>query len=194
MPDMRIPASIAQNIRLVVLDVDGVLTDGGIYMGATASGTTVELKRFEITDGLGIKMMDRAGLHVVLVSGRTSAANRVRAEELDVPFHEGQGGFKLEIVERLQDLHGVTWVETACVCDDLADLPIFRRAGLAVAVANAVPEVLAKAYAVTSRRGGQGAVREFAEALLRARGEWAALVAAYVLERDPTRKKAVSRP
>jgi 3-deoxy-D-manno-octulosonate 8-phosphate phosphatase (KDO 8-P phosphatase) len=133
-------------------------------------------------------MLDRAGLHVVLVSGRSSAANRVRAAELDVPFHEGPGGFKLEIVEELQSIHEVDWQETACVCDDLADLPIFRRAGLAVAVANAVPEVKAIAHGVTRRRGGHGAVREFAEALLHARGEWAALVDAYVNERDPARQ------
>jgi len=188
MPELRIAPDVARSIRLVVLDVDGVLTDGGLYMGATEGGTSVELKRFEITDGLGIKMMDRARLHVVLVSGRSSAANRLRAAELDVPFHEGPGGFKLDIVEELQSIQGVDWRETACVCDDLADLPIFRRAGLAVAVANAVPEVKAIAHGVTRRRGGRGAVREFAEALLRARGQWASLVEAYVSQRDRTRE------
>jgi 3-deoxy-D-manno-octulosonate 8-phosphate phosphatase (KDO 8-P phosphatase) len=190
MPELRIAPDVARSIRLIILDVDGVLTDGGLYMGATAEGISLELKRFEITDGLGIRMMDRAGLHVVLVSGRSSAANRVRAVELDVPFHEGPGGFKLEIVEELHGSHGVDWQGTACVCDDLADLPIFRRAGLAVAVANAVPEVKAIAHGVTRRRGGYGAVREFAEALLRARGQWAALVEAYVSQRDRASREA----
>jgi 3-deoxy-D-manno-octulosonate 8-phosphate phosphatase (KDO 8-P phosphatase) len=189
MHDLHIAPERARRIRLVVLDVDGVLTDGGLYMGATEDGRAVELKRFEITDGLGVKMMDRAGIHVVFVSGRSSPSNRVRAVELDVPFHEGPGGFKLDIVEELQNLHGSDWQETACVCDDLADLPIFRRAGLAVAVANAVPEVKAIAHGVTRRRGGHGAVREFAEALLRARGEWASLVDAYVNERDPATRE-----
>jgi len=171
-------------VRLVVLDVDGVLTDGGVYMGATADGVSVELKRFEITDQLGIKMMVWSGIEVALVSGRVSAANRLRARELDIPCFEGPGGHKLAIVEKLQAELGVGWPETATVCDDLADLPIFRRAGLAVAVANAVAEVRAVAHWVTSRRGGHGAVREFAEALLRARGEWDTMVEQYCRERE----------
>ncbi len=184
MMGLAIDPGVARRIRLVVLDVDGVLTDAGVYMGADAQGEPVELKRFDITDGLGIKMMERANLDVVVVSGRSSPANRARAAELNVPCHEGPNGFKLGIVEGLQDASGIAWEETACVCDDLADLPIFRRAGLAVAVANAVPEVLADAHVVTNRTGGRGAVREFAEALLRARGEWTALVDAYVRERE----------
>jgi 3-deoxy-D-manno-octulosonate 8-phosphate phosphatase (KDO 8-P phosphatase) len=81
--------------------------------------------------------------------------------------------------------HGVGWDEVACVCDDLADLPLLRRAGLAVAVANAAPEVRATAHWQTRRSGGRGAVREFAEALLAARGEWAGLVADYCAAREP---------
>lgn len=179
-------AASAGRIRLVVLDVDGVMTDGGILMGATAAGEPIELKRFEITDGLGIRMLERAGIAVVMVSGRSSPANHARAGELGIPCHEGPGGFKLEIVERLQADAGVSWSETACLCDDLADLPIFVRAGLAVAVANAVTELKAVAHVVTERRGGEGAVREFAEALLQARGVWSGLVADYVREREPT--------
>jgi 3-deoxy-D-manno-octulosonate 8-phosphate phosphatase (KDO 8-P phosphatase) len=183
MPE-RIRPGVASAIRLVVLDVDGVLTDGGLYLGAAADGTTVELKRFEITDQLGIKMLAWAGMEVVLVSGRTSPANRIRAEELGIDWHEGPGGRKLEIVQQLLDRHGASWPETACVCDDLADLPILKRAGLAVAVANAVPEVRAVSAWTTRRPGGQGAVREFAEALLRARGQWAALVDEYLRARE----------
>ncbi len=174
----------AQRIRLVALDVDGVLTDGGLYMGATAQGEAVELKRFEITDGLGIKMLVWGGLEVALVSGRVSPANRRRAEELGIPCYEEDGGFKLAVLERLHAQHGVSWIETACVCDDLADLPVLRRAGLAVAVANAVPEVRASAHWITHRSGGRGAVREFAEALLRARGQWGKLVERYVAQRE----------
>ena len=183
MPE-RIAPAVARAIRLVVLDVDGVLTDGGVYMGATADGTAVELKRYEITDQLGIKMLVWAGMEVVMVSGRTSPANRLRADELGIAWHEGPGGRKLDIVEGLIEQHDVRWAETACVCDDLADLPILRRCGLPVAVANAVPEVRAVAAWTTRREGGRGAVREFAEALLRARGEWAAMVEDYLRDRD----------
>jgi 3-deoxy-D-manno-octulosonate 8-phosphate phosphatase (KDO 8-P phosphatase) len=175
---------IARRVKLVVLDVDGVLTDGGLYIGSTADGTPVELKRFEITDQLGIKMLGWAGLEVVMVSGRASAASRLRAEEMGIACLEGPGGHKLAIVERLLADRGLDWQEVACVSDDLADMPILRRVGLAVAVANAVAEVRAVAHRVTTREGGRGAVREFAESLLRERGEWNALVERYCRERE----------
>jgi 3-deoxy-D-manno-octulosonate 8-phosphate phosphatase (KDO 8-P phosphatase) len=178
-----IASEVAHDIRLVILDVDGVQTDGGVYIGSTADGEAVELKRFDITDGLGIKILLAAEIPVVLVSGRTSPGNRNRAADLGIPWYEGPGGNKLEIVERLLTEHGVEWSQVACVCDDLADLPILRRAGLAVAVANAVPEVKAVAQYTTRARGGSGAVREFVEALLHARGEWHTRVDAYVNER-----------
>jgi 3-deoxy-D-manno-octulosonate 8-phosphate phosphatase (KDO 8-P phosphatase) len=179
----EIPRALAERIRLVILDVDGVLTDGGVYLGRTAAGETVELKRFEITDQLGIKLLQWAGLEVVFVSGRVSAASRARAEELGCACHEGEGGYKLEILQRLHAEHGVSWAETACICDDLADLPILTRAALPVAVANAAPEVRAAAVWQTTRGGGKGAVRELAEALLRARGDYLERIAEYVCER-----------
>jgi 3-deoxy-D-manno-octulosonate 8-phosphate phosphatase (KDO 8-P phosphatase) len=175
---------VARRIRLVILDVDGVLTDGGIYVGATKDGTPVELKRFDITDQLGVKMLVWAGLNVVMLTGRPSAGTRMRAEELGVPFFEAPGGYKLEIVEQLQEKMTVEWSEIACLCDDLADLPLLRRAGLGVAVSNAVREVRAAAQWTTLKQGGHGAVREFAETLLRARGEWNASVERYVAERE----------
>lgn len=178
-----IPAEVASRIRLVVLDVDGVLTDGGVFMGRTAAGETIEFKRFEITDQLGIKLLQWAGFIVVFVSGRVSGANAARAAELDCACYEGPGGHKLEIVERLHAEHGVGWAETACICDDLADLPILGRAALPVAVANAVPEVRAVAKWQTTRRGGDGAVRELAEALLRARGDYVERIDDYVRQR-----------
>lgn len=180
----RLPADAARRIRLVVLDVDGVLTDGGIWLGAGPDGSPIELKRFEITDQLGIKLLVDAGIRVAFVSGRVSNANRIRAAELGVACHEGPGGHKLAIAERLLAEHCVDWSQTACVCDDLADMALLRRAGLAVAVANAVPEVHAVAHWTTQRKGGHGAVREFAEALLRAREEWQPLVQSYLRARD----------
>ncbi len=178
-----IDSAVARAIRLVVLDVDGVQTDGGVYIGGTADGEKVEFKRFDIQDGLGIKILLAAGIDVVLVSGRASPANRLRAEDLGVKWYEGPGGKKLPIVERIIADHGVDWSQVACVCDDLADLPILHRTGLPVAVANAVPEVKAVSQWTSRRTGGNGAVREFAEALLRARGEWAGLIDGYVHER-----------
>ncbi|MEO5509900.1 MAG: phenylphosphate carboxylase subunit delta, partial [Longimicrobiales bacterium] len=136
-----IDAAVARSIRLVILDVDGVQTDGGLYIGGSGHGEKIELKRFDIQDGLGIKLLLLAGIKVALVSGRSSPANRHRAEDLGVPWYEGPGGRKLEVVERVNAEHGVNWTGVACVCDDLADLPILTRAALPVAVANAVPEV-----------------------------------------------------
>lgn len=178
---------VALGIRLVVLDVDGVMTDGGLYVGTDAGGQAIELKRFDIKDQLGVKMLVWAGLEVTMVSGRTSAASHLRAEELGIACHHGPGGYKLEILERLHGDLEIGWAETACVCDDLADLPILRRAGLAVAVADAVPEVRAAAHWTTRRPGGHGAVREFSEMLLRARGEWNSRVELYVKEREQGR-------
>jgi 3-deoxy-D-manno-octulosonate 8-phosphate phosphatase (KDO 8-P phosphatase) len=180
----KIPADLARGIRLVILDVDGVLTDGGLYIGATADGNPVELKRFDITDQLGIKMLVWSGIQVVLLSGRVSPSNRLRATELGIPFREGPGGWKLEHVEALHAEYGATWEETACLCDDLPDVPILKRAAIAAVVANAVPEAHAIANWRAQRSGGHGAVREFAEALLHARGEWTTRVTEYLQQRE----------
>lgn len=181
---LALDAARARRIRFVALDVDGVLTDGGLYIGATAAGETVELKRFDITDQLGIKMLAWAGLDVILLTGRGSKASKLRAQELGIPYYEGPGGYKVAVLDRVLSEKGIAWEETACVCDDLADVPILRKAGLAVAVANAVAEVRAAAHWTTAREGGRGAVREFAETLLHARGEWHQRVQAYHAERE----------
>lgn len=180
-----LPRELAARIRLVAFDVDGVLTDGGLYLGATASGERIEMKRFEITDGLGVRLLQDAGIAVAIVTGRESVAVRLRAEELRIrECHQDASAAKLPIVERLLARLELGWEEVAFLGDDLADLPVLRRVGLPAAVANAVPEVRAAARWVGRRRGGEGAAREFAEALLHARGEWAALVARYVEERE----------
>ena len=179
----RIPAALARRIRLVALDVDGVLTDGGIFLGATASGERVEMKRFEITDGLGIQLLQNAGVEVAIVTGRESAAVRLRAEELRIrECHQGTTAGKLAVLAGIVDRLGLEWSEVAFVGDDLADLPVLRRVGLPATVANAVPEIRAVARWVARRRGGEGAVRELAEALLQARGDWSALAVEYVGE------------
>lgn len=180
----RIPLELARSVRVVILDVDGVLTDNGVYIGATETGERVELKRFDIMDGLGIKMLQWAGLRVVLVSGRESPATRLRADELDVEVRQAAAGYKVPLVEEVLDNAEVGWDALAMVADDLADLPVVRRAGFPVAVANAAAELRAEARWVTRSSGGQGAVREFAEELLKARGQWSGLVEAYRRSRE----------
>ena len=184
----EIRAELARSIRLVILDVDGVMTDGGVYLGATESGERIEMKRFEITDGLGVRLLQEAGIHVAIVTGRESHAVKLRAAELEIAeCHQDGAANKLPVVASLIERVGATWAETAFVSDDLADIPVLRRVGLAAAVANAVPEVRALAGWVAQRPGGYGAVREFAEALLSARGEWSARVDAYLADREAAR-------
>ncbi|MEJ2502818.1 MAG: HAD hydrolase family protein [Gemmatimonadota bacterium] len=178
------PAGRARGVRVVVFDVDGVLTDNGVYLGATASGERVELKKFHIQDGLGLKMLQWAGLRVALVSGRESPATTLRAEELGVEARQVAGGYKIDVVGSVLEEAGADWDQLAVVGDDLADLPVLLRAGLPIAVRNAVAELRAAALWTTSRVGGDGAVREVAEAVLRARGEWAGLVTAYRRSRE----------
>jgi len=182
--DNEIPKHLADPIRLVVLDVDGVLTDGGIYLGATRAGERLELKRFEITDGLGIRLLRESGIEVAIVTGRESWAVALRADELGIrECHQDRTAKKLPIVEKLIEQQGISWAETAYLGDDLPDLPVMRKVGLPVAVANAVADVKAVARWTTARPGGYGATRDFAEALLRARGEWVSRVDSYLRER-----------
>ncbi len=178
-----LPLDLAQRVRLVVLDVDGVLTDNGVYIGHSDAGP-VELKRFHVQDGLGIKMMVWAGIEVVLVSGRESPATTLRAAELGIEAHQDGEARKVPLLESIMARLGAGWDEVAMVADDLADLPVLRKVGLPVAVANAVPEVRALARWCTRQRGGEGAVREFAEALLKGRGVWSDLVDAYCRSRE----------
>jgi 3-deoxy-D-manno-octulosonate 8-phosphate phosphatase (KDO 8-P phosphatase) len=180
-----IAPEVAARVRLVVLDVDGVMTDGGIYLGATESGEPVELKRFDIQDGLGIRMLQDAGITVSIVTGRESHAVRLRAEELGISeCHQDRTAAKLGIVESMLARLGLAWEEMAFLGDDLPDLPILRRCGLPAVVGNATSDARACAAWAAERHGGHGAVREFAEALLTARGEWAERVERYVADRE----------
>ena len=180
-----IPAELARRIRLVVFDVDGVLTDGGIYLGATESGEPVEMKRFDIQDGLGILMMKNAGLRVAIVTGRTSEAVRIRADELQVDdLHQDRTANKVTALTEILEKNGIGWDETAFLGDDLPDIAVLRRVALPAVVGNATSDARAFALWHGTREGGRGAVREFAEALLTARGEWAGAVEAYVRERE----------
>ena len=174
----------AGGVRLVILDVDGVLTDAGLYLGETAAGDSVEFKRFDIQDGLGIRLLTDAGIGVALISGRISPATEVRARELGIEeCHQDPGAHKLPIATKLLRRYNVEWSQVAMLADDLPDLPVFRRVGVPAAVANAVAEIRREAIWTGQRSGGRGAVREFAEALLQARGEWEAAVEAYCAAR-----------
>jgi 3-deoxy-D-manno-octulosonate 8-phosphate phosphatase (KDO 8-P phosphatase) len=176
-----IPAAVARRIRLVILDVDGVLTDAGVWLGGGAGSDRIELKRFDIQDGLGLRLLQDEGITVALVSGRPSEATTLRARELGIEeCHQDAGARKLPVVRALLERRGVDWEEVAMVGDDLPDIPVLERVGLPVAVANAVPEVRARARWITSLQGGSGAVREFAEALLQARDTWDNRVEAYL--------------
>jgi 3-deoxy-D-manno-octulosonate 8-phosphate phosphatase (KDO 8-P phosphatase) len=177
-----IDAGLAARIRLLALDVDGVLTDNGIYLGPV-DGQPVELKRFDIQDGLGHMLMRAAGIPIVWVSGRHSEATTMRARELRVEEVLQVGGpEKLEAFGALLARRGIAWEEAAFVGDDLADLQVLRRVGLPIAVANAVEDVKAIAAHVTGAPGGHGAVREVIELLLRARGLWGDLLEHYFTE------------
>ncbi len=174
----------ARRIRLLAMDVDGVLTDNAIYLGPV-DGHRVELKRFDIQDGLGIRLLQDTPIEVAWISARESEATRLRADELKVAtVIQDRGGRKLPALTTLIEARGLDWAEVAFIGDDLADLSVMERVGLPIAVANATDEIKAVARWTTSRAGGQGAVREAIEALLKARGEWTAVVARYRAARD----------
>jgi len=174
--------ALARRIKLVGLDVDGVLTDGGIYLGLVANHA-LEFKRFHVQDGLGVKVLRTVGLPVVLVSGRASEASQVRAREMEVDeLLEVAPADKLPEFVGALERRGLTLADCAYVGDDLADLPVLRQVALPIAVANAVAEVKAAAKVVTTASGGQGAVREVAELLLRARDEWQDILKRYFRE------------
>jgi 3-deoxy-D-manno-octulosonate 8-phosphate phosphatase (KDO 8-P phosphatase) len=171
----------ARAIRLLILDIDGVLTDGRLYFDA--KGET--LKVFHVRDGHGIKMAQRGGVEVAMVSGRRSDAAFHRARELGVTrFYEGVRD-KAAVLEELLAALDFTPAEVAAVGDELVDLPLFHRVGLAVAVADAVPEVKAAAHWVTDLPGGRGAVREVCDLILKARGRWEELFRPWLAPADP---------
>jgi len=160
------------------------MTDGGIYLGAVG-GQPVELKRYEIQDGLGIHLMQKAGIRVVIVTGRVSESVRLRALELDVDdVAQDSRAQKLPAFLKMLDRHGIAPSEAAFLGDDFPDLAVLRLVGLPVAVGNAVPEIRAECKLQLTHTGGAGAIREFAELLLGARGEWRSVTERYVAERS----------
>ncbi|HYW50722.1 MAG TPA: HAD hydrolase family protein, partial [Gemmatimonadaceae bacterium] len=183
-----IDPTLAQRIALVAFDVDGTLTDNGVYVGEPASGdgaagVRIELKRFDIQDGLGIVMLRRAQIAVAFISARHSASTTMRAAELGVQHvRQGRGLKKVPTLLALSQELGIPLDAMAFMGDDLADVAVMQSVGLSAAPCNSVAEVLAVATVRLKREGGRGAAREFVEMLLRARGQWDTLVADYVAD------------
>jgi 3-deoxy-D-manno-octulosonate 8-phosphate phosphatase (KDO 8-P phosphatase) len=163
----------AARTRLLLLDVDGVLTDGAVIIGADGN----EAKSFFIRDGAGIVMLQRAGIRVGLLSGRPSGATTRRAAELRIELVVQESTDKLRGFTRILEDTGLDAQDVAYMGDDLLDLPILTRAGLATAPGDATPEVLAVAHWVSACPGGRGAVREIAELLLRTQQQWDGILA-----------------
>ncbi len=179
-----IDPTLAKQVRVVAFDLDGVMTDAGVYMGV-AGTERIEIKKFSTQDSVGIKLIMAAGITVAIVSGRVSEATTIRARELGIEeVIQVADARKIPPFRALLGRLGVEFDEVAFVGDDIPDVPLMKLVGLPVGVGNAVPEVQELTKYSTVRSGGAGAVREFAEALLKARGEWDNVVNQYVVSRQ----------
>ena len=172
----------AKKIKLVIFDVDGVLTDGGIYIGAQG-----ELyKPFYCRDGLGISLAHKYGLQTAIITGRKSEQVTFRAKELGIS-HVFQGNSdKRSAYDELKELTGLKDAQIAYIGDDLIDLPIMLQVGLPMAVADAVAEVRSRALVVSGFAGGRGAVRELLEFIFKAQGRWEQIMADFITPQDNT--------
>ena len=162
----------AKKIRILLMDVDGVLTDGRIWLFSRRDGTASEIKGFSAYDGAGLKLARAAGLRTGLITGRESAAVTQRARECEIEFVYQRRAAKLAAFEEIVSATGASDSEVAYIGDDLPDLPVLKRAGFAIAVANAAPEVKRVAHYVTAHSGGEGAVREVIELIVKSQGKW----------------------
>jgi 3-deoxy-D-manno-octulosonate 8-phosphate phosphatase (KDO 8-P phosphatase) len=162
----------ARNIRVLLMDVDGTLTPGYVCLQTFPDSSVAEMKMFNAHDGAGVKLASIMGLRTGLITGRDSPATARRAREMSMEFVIQGQPKKLEAYKAILTRAGVTDDEVAYVGDDLPDLPLLGRAGLAVAVADAVVEVKRVAHYITTVRGGEGAVREVVELILKAQGKW----------------------
>jgi 3-deoxy-D-manno-octulosonate 8-phosphate phosphatase (KDO 8-P phosphatase) len=162
----------AKKIRVLLMDVDGTMTPGVVCLQSFPDGSVAEMKVFNAHDGAGIKLAGIMGIRTGLITGRDSTATARRAREASMEFVIQGQPKKLEAYKAILVRAGVTDEEVAYVGDDLPDLPLLERAGLAVAVGDAVVEVKRAAHYVTTVDGGKGAVREVVELILKAQGKW----------------------
>ncbi|MDQ7032694.1 MAG: HAD-IIIA family hydrolase [Desulfonauticus sp.] len=158
---------IVKSIKILVLDVDGVLTDGGVYYDTRGQ----IIKRFNVQDGLGIKVAQQAGLQLAVISGLISDAVRLRLEELGVQDYFLGHNQKIPALIELQQKYNLNWDEMAYLGDDWVDAAPMQKVGLPMAVANAVPEIKELALWISSRKGGDGAVREAISFILKGQGK-----------------------
>jgi 3-deoxy-D-manno-octulosonate 8-phosphate phosphatase (KDO 8-P phosphatase) len=173
--EIQFPAKVvrrARKIRVLLMDVDGTMTSGMVCLQSFPDGSVAEMKVFNAHDGAGIKLAGIMGIRTGLITGRDSTATTRRAREASMEFVIQGQPKKLESYKAILARAGVTDEEVAYVGDDLPDLPILERAGLAVAVGDAVAEVKRAAHYVTTVRGGRGAIREVVELILKSQGKW----------------------
>jgi len=168
-------AEIAKNIKLLILDVDGVLTDGRIILDNEGN----ELKAFHVRDGHGIKMLAKAGIQVAIITGRYSKVVERRAKELGITEVYQRCHIKTVAFEHIIGKYGLTEKEVAYMGDDIVDIPVFKMVGLPIAVSDAEDEARKYAVLVTRNRGGRGAVREICDFLLKAKGLWETVTREY---------------
>lgn len=167
----------AKHIALLILDVDGVLTNGQLVFGSEGEA----MKVFHTQDGLGITAAHKAGLKTAIITGRETEMVRRRGLELKIGDVYQGAMDKVQAFQELLSRYSLLPEQVAYVGDDLNDLAVMSQAGLACAVANAVPDVKQRAHFITSREGGRGAVREVIELILKSQGKWEAIVEAYLL-------------
>lgn len=169
----------AARVRLLLMDVDGVLTDGRLYNVPDAAGGVVETKAFDSQDGIALQWLNAKGIQAGVISGRVSPATQERCRQCKIAYVYQGHVEKIPVFEEILAKSGVQPEEVAYVGDDLTDLVIMRRVGLAIATANARPEVKRHAHWVTQAEGGRGAVRDVVELLLKAQGYWEDILRKY---------------
>ena len=169
-------------IRLLLMDVDGVLTNGKLYQVPAPDGTMVETKGFDSTDGIALQWLSWYGIQAGVISGRVSPATVERAKQVKLAYVYQGHIEKIPILDEITEKSGIPRAQMAFVGDDFTDIVVMRRVGLGVAVANARPEVKRAAHYVTEAEGGAGAIREIAEKILQAQGHWPAILKKYEVE------------
>lgn len=179
MRNMSAVTEIAANIRMLLMDVDGVLTDGKVFGIPDASGKIIETKGFDTQDGIALQWLSWKGFVTGLISGRDSPATEARAKQCGMTYIYQGHIEKIPIVEEILKTSGIAASQVAYIGDDLTDVVVMNRVGLSFAPANARPEVKQKVHHVTESAGGQGAVREVCELLLKSQGHWDELLRKY---------------